>query len=69
MTNSETVDLSTLQPDTLRAEMANIQHSILHLERSNLQMRAMLANAEEEGLDEEDKRELEKALDGNIGVR
>ncbi len=62
-------DLSELQPDTLRAEMANIQHSIVLLEKSNGEMRRLLQDAEEEGLDEGDKKELRKALEENVGVR
>ena len=61
-------DPKELSAETLRAEMAAVQHSIEQLVRSNEEMERMVQHAAEEELDADDVEELKLALKENVGV-
>jgi predicted transcriptional regulator len=48
-----------------RAEVARLQNSIKHLERSNEELQAFCKEADEEELDEETKREFDQSVKEN----
>ncbi|ORY76863.1 hypothetical protein BCR35DRAFT_292372 [Leucosporidium creatinivorum] len=57
--------LKELEPEILTAEVARLQNSIKHLERSNEELKTFCSEADDEDLDDDSRREFEQSVKEN----